>query len=555
MSNSLERMAECSQLLDAGVQLAGQGRMQEAIEYWRAVIDRDPNHVDAHHNIGAALGQLGQLDEAKHYLRRTLELRPAYPEACFNLANLIWKSPAALSGREVETVELLRRAIQLKPALIEARYKLGTVLNESGRFEEAVVTLEEAFKLCVPGQTSKAAVGELNFNAVQMQPVHPLIASICNQLGVAYSALYRHEEAESAYRAAIQLRPQFPEAFSNLGNCFQEQARLPEAIASYEHSVALNPNLPATRLNLALARLQSGNLAHGWPEYEWRWHLKDLPPAFHGPYWDGSPLEGRTIFIYLEQGMGDAIQFLRFLPLVQARGGRVVLECPAYLEPLFSRCRGFDEMILDGAPQPAFDVQAPLMSLPGLLGITLENLPAEVPYLSVDEQLTAKWHKRLTEIPGFKVGVLWQGDTRYSKDRFRSIPLEPFLSLAKIDGIQLVSLQTGPAAEQLSGLEDRSQLLELMESRLVGPGTLLETAALILSLDLVITIDSGIAHLAGALGRPVWIALATACDWRWLVDRSDSPWYPTVRLFRQSKPGQWSDVFERIQEGLREYVV
>jgi tetratricopeptide (TPR) repeat protein len=551
MADSSENTAECNRLLDAGVQLADQRRLQEAVGYWQSAIDRDPDLVDAHHNIGAALGQLGQLDEAKRYLRRTLELRPNHPEACFNLANLLWKSEGAANEREAETVELLRQAIELKPSLIEARYRLGTVLNDCRRFEEAAATLRDAFDLSVPGVPAPAPI---DFAAVTSHAAHPLTASICNQLGVAYCALLRHEEAEAAYRAAIHLRPQFAEAFSNLGNCYQEQARLPEAIASYEHSVTLNPNLPITRLNLALARLQHGDLAHGWPEYEWRWHLKDLPPAFHGPYWDGSPLEGRTIFVYLEQGLGDAIQFLRFLPLVQVRGGRVVLECPAFLEPLVSRGPGIDAVTLDGAPPPAYDVQAPLMSLPGLLAITLNNLPADVPYLFLEAELAAKWQKRLAEVPGFKVGILWQGDPRYSKDRFRSVALEPFLDLARIEGVQLVSLQTGPAAEQLSRFEQPAQVLELMESRQVGPGTLIETAALIKALDLVISIDSGLAHIAGALGRPIWVPLAVACDWRWLVHRSDSPWYPTMRLFRQTKPGQWSDVFHRIGAALRERV-
>jgi tetratricopeptide (TPR) repeat protein len=549
MSNSPHRTDECGRLVDTGVQLAGQGCMQEAIDFWQAAIALDPDHVDAHHNIGAALSRLGQLEQAKRYLRRTLELRPDHAEACFNLANLVWKSEGPVSERETETIQLLRQAIALKPALIEARYKLGTVLNDCRRFEEAAATLRDAFDLSVPGAPASAPI---DFAAATAQAAHPLTASICNQLGVAYCALLRHQESEAAYCAAIGLRPQFAEAFSNLGNCYQEQARLPEAIASYEYSVALNPNLPITRLNLALARLQNGDLAHGWPEYEWRWHLKDLPPAFHGPYWDGSPLEGRTIFVYLEQGLGDAIQFLRFLPLVQARGGRVVLECPAFLEPLVSRCPGIDALTLDGAPLPAYDVQAALMSLPGLLGITLNNLPAEVPYLFLDDELTAKWQKRLAEVPGLKVGILWQGDPRYSKDRFRSTALEPFLDLARIEGVQLVSLQTGPAAEQLSRLEQPAQVLEVMESRQVGPGTLIETAALIKALDLVISIDSGLAHIAGALGRPIWVPLAVACDWRWFVHRSDSPWYPTMRLFRQTKPGQWSDVFRTIGAALRE---
>ncbi len=533
MSHAPNSSLEAAILLDAGVQLASRGMLQEAIGYWQAVINLDPDHVAAHHNLGAAFGQLRQFELAQHHLRRTLDIEPNYPEACFNLANIIWKSNADPVSREAETIALLERAIRIRPAFLEAKYKLGSVLIESSRHEEAIAVLSQALDL------------------ISAQPTHPLNASILNQLGVANSAIFHYDQAQSAFDSALRLRPNFAEAFSNLGNSLQEQGRLAEAIASYEQSIALNPNAPTTRFNLALARLQCGDFERGWAEYEWCHYLGETRPRFQTSHWDGSDLAGKTILIHLEQGMGDAIQFIRFLPLVQSRGGRVILECPVYLEPILAGCAGIDELVLEGLELPAFDVQAPVMSLPWLLGITLQNLPATVPYLFIDKDVTSTWRERLQKIEGIKVGIVWEGDSRYAKNRIRSAPLESFLKLADIPGVTPVSLQKGPPANQLSTLSAAASVMELMASRDVGPGTLLEAAGLIQALDLVITIDSGIAHLAGALGRPVWVALSSVGEWRWLTGREDSPWYPTMRLFRQTKPGNWDDVFDAMQTELR----
>jgi tetratricopeptide (TPR) repeat protein len=551
---------EAARLLDLGVQLASQRRIHEAIQIWQTVLELDPAHVQAYQNLGAAFSQLGQLDQAKSFLRRALELRPDQPEACFNLANIIWKSANEGPDRESGTIALLRHAIQIRPTFIEAHYKLGSVLIECCLPGDAAIALRQAFQLCLPPDRRTAppetdysgAERPIAIESLSFRPMHPWTASICNQLGVAYCALYRYEESEAAYRAALAVRPDFAEAYSNLGILFQEQGRLSEAISNHERSLAINPQSPITNFNLALAQLQSGDFQRGWAGYEWRWHLKERQLASEAPRWDGSPLHGRTILIYLEQGLGDAIQFIRFLPLVKSSGARVVLECPAFMEPLFAHCQGIDQIIREGSARPVFDVQAPLMSLPGILGITLQNLPAAVPYLFVDPQLVSTWKERVREIEGFKIGIVWQGDSRYSKDRVRSIPLTEFLPLAAIPGVKLISLQKEPGAGQLLALYDPHMVLELMESRDVGPGTLIETAAIIQAVDLVIAINSGIAHLAGALAVPVWLALPSVGEWRWLTDREDSPWYPSMRLFCQKTPGNWPDVFKAMAQELRE---
>ena len=524
---------EAGRLLDLGVRLAGQRRIHEAIQIWQTVLELDPAHVQAYQNLGAAFSQLGQLDQAKSFLRRALELKPDQPEAYFNLANIVWKSAGEEQGHKAEAISLLRQALQIRPAFIEAQYKLGSVLIESGNYEEAASILVQA---------------------AHSQPLHPLAASICNQLGVARTALFRYDQAEEAYQAALRLRPDFAEAYSNLGNLVQEQGRLPEAIAYYERSIAINSR-PITHFNLALARLQSGDFENGWPGYEWRWHLKERPAVFQAPRWDGGPLADRTIYIYPEQGLGDTIQFVRFLPLVRDRGATVLFTCPPEFEPLLGQCQGIDQFISDGSPIPPFDVQAPLMSLPWLLGITLQSIPADVPYLTIDPKAGGSWRDQIRNVEGFKIGIVWQGDFRNPKDRSRSIPQAEFLPLARIPGVRLVSLQNGPGADQLQTIQNPHDVLRPSPELEPEASSLIETAAVIQGLDLVISIDSGIAHLAGGLGIPVWVALSTIGDWRWLTDREDSPWYPTVRLFRQKAPGNWGEVFQKMKDELEKLAV
>jgi hypothetical protein len=293
-------------------------------------------------------------------------------------------------------------------------------------------------------------------------------------------------------------------------------------------------------------------LEQGWTDYEWRFKCKrfgSLPP-FHAPLWDGSPLEGRTILIHAEGGLGDTLQFIRYAPLVHRRGGRVILVCQPPLVRLLSLSRGLgvERLLAQGDPLPEYDVHASLLSLPGLLGTTLESVPTDVPYLDAEPQLVESWRRRLGSYPGFKVGIAWQGNPKHCGDRFRSSPLVQFAPVARVPGVHLLSLQKGAGREQLPALQGRFPVTDL-GSHL---GDFLDTAAVMKSLDLVISVDTAIAHMAGALGIPVWVALPFAPDWRWLLDREDSPWYPTMRLLRQTRPSWWEDVFHRIAEALQQ---
>jgi predicted O-methyltransferase YrrM len=364
---------------------------------------------------------------------------------------------------------------------------------------------------------------------------------------------------------------------------------LPEALASYDLALLSEPDSASTRWNRSLSLLQRGDFAQGWAEYEWRWQRKQTPARpFTEPRWDGSPLAGRTLLIYMEQGLGDMVQFIRFAAHARLRGGRILVECPGFVAPLLVRCAGIDELVIEGSPLPRFDCQIPIMSLPGVLGIGLGDLPGKVPYVFLGEELVARWGERIRTIPlappsrggekdgatppaspskgeesfgearrlplgtrRLNVGIVWQGNPNHRLDRYRSVPLALFAPLAKIPGIRLISLQRGPGASQIEEVASQFSVLRPTDSDSMTSEDLLDTAALMKCLDLVISVDTGTAHLAGALGVPVWVPLSAIGEWRWLLHREDSPWYATMRLFRQRKLGQWKAVFRRMARELR----
>ncbi len=317
-----------------------------------------------------------------------------------------------------------------------------------------------------------------------------------------------------------------------------------EAQALCAQSLKLDPEHAHAHFSQAYLLLLTGRLAQGWPEYEWRFRRKG-----HGegtlsrPRWDGAPLEGRTILLRAEQGLGDTIQFVRYAALVNQRGGKVVIQCQRQLAGLLATCPGVDRVVAVGDPLPDFDVHIPLMSLPLIFGTTLETIPAKVPYLTPDAASLARWKDEFSGERALKVGIAWQGSPSQLFDRARSIPLAQFAALAGLDGVRLYSLQMGPGREQLSSWDATRPIVDLGD-RL---GDFNNTAAIMCNLDLVITCDSSPAHLAGALGLPVRVALPLCADWRWLLERADSPWYPTMRLFRQTAPGNGTASFRRFK--------
>ena len=573
-----------------GIMLANQGRLDEAAECFQLAIGLKPDYPDAHNNLGNILEKQDKLDEAVACYQQALQLKPDYPEAHYNLGIVLGRQ-----DKLDEAVACYQQALQLKPDYPDAHNNLGTVLGRQDKLDEAVASYQQAIRLnpnspgthnnlglalarqnkldeavaCYqqalrlkpPGDPDVhnnlgIALGKQNKldeavarfqQAISLKPDYP---DAYNNLGTMLEKQNKLDEAVASYQQAIRLKPDYPDAHNNLGIVLGRQCKLDEAVASYQQAIRLKPDYPEAHWNLGLTRLHMGHLEQGWPGYEWRWKCKEfLPlPPFQPPLWDGSPLDGRTILVHAEQGLGDTLQFIRYVPLVQQRGGRVILVCQPSLIRLLTRSLGIEQLLAQGDPLPEFDLHVPLLSLPGLLGTTLESVPADVPYLEAEPQLVAAWRQRLGSYPGFKIGIIWQGNPDHRMDRFRSAPLSQLAPLARVPGVHLLSLQKGPGAEQLAAFTDRFPVIDLGS----GLADFLDAAAVLKNLDLVISVDTSVAHLAGALGIPVWVALSFPGEWRWLMGRDDSPWYPTMRLFRQTRLGQWEDVFHRIAEALQQ---
>ena len=455
-----------------------------AVEYVERAIGLKGGAAAFHNNLGEAFRALHRIPEAVTCCRRALQLNPDFAEARNNLGAAFKEQ-----GNLAEAIACYRRALDRKPDFAEAHYNLGVAVNDQGQLDEAI----------------------------------------------------------ACYRRALELKPDYAEAHTNLGVALGDQGKLDEAAACYRRILARMPDFAEARWNQSLLSLLTGDFPQGWAGYQWRWKAKICQPRdFPQPLWDGQPLEGKTILLHAVQGLGDTIQFIRYATLVKKAGARVLVECQKPLVRLLAGCRGVDALIGRGDELPPFDVQAPLLSLPGIFGTSLETIPADVPYLFADSGLAEHWRRELASIAAFKIGIAWRGSPIHRNDRARSFPLSCFEPLANLPGIHLFSLQKGPGAEELQAACDHFPVAEL-GSRL---NDFMDTAAVMRNLDLVITCDTSIAHLAGALGVPVWVAMPLVPDWRWLLGRDDSPWYPAMRLFRQKSLGDWSGVFGKIEAEL-----
>jgi hypothetical protein len=408
--------------------------------------------------------------------------------------------------------------------LAEAQLNLAAVFEDQGRLEEAADGLQRLLRM------------------------KPDYVQALSNLGSVLKKLGRLTEARRCLEKALELKPDFSEAHNNLGAVLEQMGCWEGAASRYQTALRWQPDLVEAHMNLSMLWLLTGEFERGWKEHEWRWKKKGTAPRACGrPLWDGAPLEGRTILLQAEQGLGDTLQFIRYAAVVKQHGGRVVFECPARLAPLLRTVPGVDRLIDPGDPPPQCDVYAPLLSLPRILRTTLASIPCQVPYLAVDGGLVEAWRTRIGECAGRrKIGLVWGGNPSNKNDRNRSVPLRQFAPLAIAPRLALFSLQRGPQAAELRSAPPGLEIADLEESA----GQVTDTAAAILCLDLVITVDTMAAHLAGALGRPVWLLLPFAPDYRWLLGREDSPWYPTMRLFRQPSPGDWLAVIRRVVEEL-----
>jgi len=545
-----------------GNALAMMGRFAEALACYEQALAIKKKLPEAEFAAGFALSRLGRLKEAEARYRRALVMRPDFAAAWMNLGSLQREQ-----GREVFAEAALLRAVELRPDLISGWVNLAILERERHRPEEAEKYLLKAFALN-PEQVEtqvawcqfRAAEGDMAGAwqwlrwALAREPDH---GEAVNMHGILLHKEGRFSEAVVVFERAEALG--HCAAASNRGNSLLDLGRLEEALHAQELAVERDPECAGAHYNLALTRLRIGDWRQGWEGYEARWRFREVhrrPRVFLQPRWQGEALDGERILLHAEQGLGDTIQFCRYAALVAARGGHVILQVqePALrlMQSLAVVRAGQAEAALLGAKLPEFDLECPLLSLPAVFGSTAETVPWAGAYLGADPQLAAEKRAQTPSVrpigQTLRVGVAWAGNPRYKADRQRSMNLGTLLPLLRTPGITWIALQKGQAAEQLA---------ELPGDVFVWDGSsrdrdLADTAALISTLDLVICTDTCVAHLAGAMGKPVWTLLPHLGDWRWMQQSETTPWYPTARLFRQSKPGDWAGVVERVMGELRE---
>jgi tetratricopeptide (TPR) repeat protein len=533
-----------------GVILEEAGRRAEALARYQEAIRSDPRFARAHANLGKVLAALGRLEEAIASFQTAIHLDPRVAGWHYRLAVVLHAR-----GRIAESLAGFRQAVQLDPSFAAAHFNLGLVLKEQGQLEAARESLEQALRLHPGSARAHNNLGVVLRRQGQLAEalrehqealrLDPGSAETHSDLGNVFKELDQPDRAADCYRQALALKPDMAEAHYNLGMMLRDQGQLEETVASLQQAIACKPDFAAAHAVLGTVLLLRGDFERGWPEYEWRLRLS--PALSRQPVWDGSNLAGRAILLYAEQGLGDTFQLVRYAALVKERGGTVVVECQKPLARILTGQAGIDHVVPRGSPPPCpVDVYAFLLSLPGIFGTSLGTIPGRVPYLRADPVLVERWRAELTGWTGLKIGIAWQGEPRHYADRQRSIPLAHFATLAQRAGVQLVSLQKGPGSEQMGQVSGTFSVIDLGPRLDEAAGPFMDTAAVMMSLDLVIAADTAVAHLAGALGVPVWLALHRVPDWRWLLDRPDSPWYPTMRLFRQDKQGDWAGVFERM---------
>ncbi len=580
--------------------LADKGEFAEAEAYFLALLSLQPQHADAYYNFGNAKLNQGEVTAAIECYQKAIELQPGCAAYHFNLAHALQRL-----GRLHQAAHEFQHAATIAPGDFDATYSLGIVLHELKEFAQAADAFRKALALkpdlpqamsnlaaALQGLDDYDGAAELLRGAMV---INPNFAEAHGNWG---GHLWRHGDLSGAKKSclrAIELNPNLPGAYGNLGHVLFDEGNYRGAIDCYDQALALKPNLArgenrpwrrsdllsafdacgrigpdfttaeyrralATKSNcvellyyVGLLHLLHEDFAAGWHNYEYRWHTKMLRNArrnFAQPQWLGQPIDGARILLHAEQGLGDTLQFIRYVPMVAARGAKVILEVPCELHRLIENAPGIAAQIVTrGSQLPDFEWHSPLMSLPLVFRTDLASIPAQVPYLQADPWLTSELAQHLASSSNnrtLRVGLVWSGSPRHTRDPQRSIPLAQLAPLTEMGGVTFCSLQKGPAAKDLLQMPLDMNLVDLCSYL----SDFADTAAALANLDLLVTVDTAVAHLAGALGKPVWILLTHNPDWRWLLEREDSPWYPTARLFRQNVAGDWSGVIERVHDEL-----
>jgi tetratricopeptide (TPR) repeat protein len=550
---------------DLGVTLERLGRKEQALREFETATALNPGLVAAHHNRGLLEVALGRLPAALLSLDRALALQPGLALLHANRGNVL-----SDLGRITEALASFERALALQPRDAGTLRNRARVLISLQRLEEAVAGFDAALAIepqevdshfyrgLTLAKLGRHADAVVSFDrALQLKPA---TAEILNNRGVALAQADRMEEATDDFAAAIESDSTHLEALTNAANTARTLQRFDEAHRLFDLALRLQPDSSQLRLSKGLLLLTLGDFAAGLPLHEARLEIEQSSPGQHKvgppPLPELDSLAGKTLLVHAEQGLGDTLQICRYIPMLEARGVRVVFAVQPALTLLMQSLSAQSRIVDYDQPLPPFDSRIALLSLPMLFGTRLHSIPADVPYLSAQATRRANWQPKLRALPGIKVGITWQGNLETELQggfRGRSFPLAALAPLASVPGITLISLQKGAGARQRADVEFGHQVLELADPWYMGPEEMLDTAALIRELDLIVTSDTVTAHLAGALGVPVWVALSTSPDWRWLTQREDSPWYPNMRLFRQGIRGQWAPVFERIAGELAGY--
>ncbi|CAN5363906.1 tetratricopeptide repeat protein [soil metagenome] len=495
------------------------GDFRETESDCRRILESDPRSADALHLLGLVAIRAGQPAAAVELIGRAIEIDPHVSRYYTNRGD----AQRAL-GRLEEARSDQAHAISIDPANATAHYNMGIVLRALNRLDDSIASYRQAVRI-------KPEYARAHYN-------------LANALRVRGEL----DEAEAAYRAAISLNPNHAEAWNNLGELLSERMRIDESLAALDRAIALKPDHATARYNRGFVHLLRGEYRSGWEGYDWRFRMPALlphAPKFSQPRWDGSDLTGKTILLLGEQGVGDNIQFARYATPLAARGGQVILGCQKSVAALLATIPGVKRVVSESDPLPPFDTWIPMLSVPALLGTTLENIPATVPYIFPDQRKVDEWKSTLApQRAALNIGLAWAGNPNQANDRNRSANLAALKPFAGIANTKIFSLQKGAASEQIA--QASFPLVDLTEKL----SDFSDTAALIANLDVVISVCTSVAHVAGAMGKPTLTMLCFNADWRWLMQRGDSPWYPTMKLFRQAIQGDWESVSLRVRQEL-----
>jgi tetratricopeptide (TPR) repeat protein len=540
--------------IQLGKALKSAGRLSEAAGSFRAAVELSPDNVEAVTFLGLTLAQMGAAAPAVTAFERAVQLRFDLAETHCNLGNALCDT-----GQWEAAIAALRQAIAINPRMAGAHSNLGNAFHGIGDLDGAVASYRKALELepssvmflnnlavALREKRQFAESMECCRAALRIQPDDP---QSHNNLGSALACMGELDQAEAEYGKVLRLQPDRLATWTDLGHVAYFKGELDRAVEIYRRVLQRKPDDAQAHWSLALILLSRGQYEEGWQHYEWRWRVKELRMRCRTeiPPWDGGELRGKTILLHNEQGFGDTIQFVRYVPLVGARGGKIVLACQRELFSLLENLPHIQRCVPNDDPAAAAgcDVCAPLLGLPALLGTRADTIPADAPYLSASAARVDHWRGRLAGEKRRKIGIAWAGRPTHANDRNRSMRPDNLAALAEVRNVAWINLQKPDAAR-----ESATAPLELIDwtAELTD---FADTAGLIANLDLVICVDTAVAHLAGAMGKPVWVLLPFVADWRWMLNRQDSPWYPTLRLFRQERIADWRAPLARIAEALK----